>query len=122
MGKATIAQDNLVLEVNSDFGITLASGKVYLKGQVVVLQDTGKYTDADVVGSGVEAATPQLSYDAQTVCVLADDYDATLSDVSGVGYTGEFNANNVTLPGSQTLSTIAGILQAKGITLKEGNK
>ena len=122
MGVTTIAQDNLVLSVVGDFGITLASGKTYAKGQVVVLQDTGKFTDADVVGSGVAAATPQLSYDAQTVVVLAEDVDATLSDVASIGYTGEFNSNSVTLSRTQTKEALAGILQAKGIILKEGNK
>ena len=122
MGVSTIAPDNLVIEIENDFGITLAAGKAYTKGQVVVLQDTGLYTDADVVGSGVAAATPQLGYDAQTVVVLAEDVDATAGNASGVGYVGEFNENNVTLPGTQTKAAIAGILQAKGIILKKGNK
>lgn len=122
MAVTTINPDNLVLEIENDIGITLASGKAYTRGQVVVLQDTGLYTDADIVLSGVIAAAPQLSYDAQTVVVLADDYDATLANVAGVGYLGEFNLNSVTLPGAQTLASIAGILQAKGIILKEGNK
>jgi len=122
MAVRKIAPDNLVIEVEDDFGITLKSGKAYTKGQVVVLQDTGLYTDANIVGSGVVAATPQLSYDAQTVVVLAEDVDATLANASGVGYTGEFNENNVTLPGTQTKTALAGILQAKGIILKGSNK
>ncbi len=122
MGVSTIAPDNLVIEIENDFGITLKAGKAYTKGQVVVLQDTGLYTDANVVGSGVAAATPQLGYDAQTVVVLAEDVDATAANASGVGYVGEFNENSVTLPGTQTKAAIAGILQAKGIILKKGNK
>ena len=122
MSVRTIAPDNLVLEVEDDFGITLKSGKAYTKGQIVVLQDTGLYTDANVVLSGAIAATPQLSYDAQTVYVLSADVDATLANTAGVGYTGEFNENNVTLPGTQTKTALAGILQAKGIILKGSNK
>ena len=122
MGVRTLAPDNLVIECEDDFGITLAAGKAYTKGEVVVLQDTGKYTNADVVLSGVAAATPQLSYDAQTVVVLVEDVDATLADAAGIGYTGEFNENNVKLPGTQTKAALAGILQAKGIILKGSNK
>ena len=122
MGKVTISPDNLVREINEDVGITILTGTAYTQGMVVVKQDTGKYTNADVVLSGAIAATPQMSYDQQTIYVLADDYDATSGDVAGVGYTGEFNENNVTLPGTQTLTNLAGILQAKGIKLTDWSK
>lgn len=122
MAKTTIAHDNLVSEIHDDVGITLLTGVAYTQGMVVVKQDTGKYTNADVVLSGAVAATPQMSYDEQAIYVLADDYDATSGDVAGVGYTGVFNENNVTLPGSQTITNLAGILQAKGIILKDWSK
>jgi hypothetical protein len=119
MGKITISPDDLVREIELDVGITLLTGTAYTQGMIVVKQDTGKYTNADVALSGAIAATPQMSYDQQTLYVLAADYDATGGDVAGVGYTGEFNANNVTLPGIQTLTALAGILQAKGIKLTD---
>ena len=122
MAVTTVAHDNLVKRIDNDEGITLLAGVAYTQGMVVVKQDTGKYTNADVVLSGAIAATPQMSYDQQVVLVLADDYDATAADMAGVGYTGEFNSNNVTLPGTQTLTNLAGILQAKGITLKDWSK
>ena len=122
MAKTTISYDNLVGKIKDDVGITLLTGTNYTIGMVVVKQDTGKYTNANVVLSGVAAAAPQMSYDQQTIYVLADNYDATAGDVAGVGYTGVFNLNNVTLPGAQTLTNLAGILQAKDITLKDWSK
>lgn len=122
MAKVTISPDDLVRSIDENVGITLLTGTAYTQGMVVVKQDTGKYTNADVVLSGAVAATPQMSYDEQTIYVLADDYDATSGDVAGVGYTGEFNSNNVTLPGTQTLTDVAGILQAKGIKLTDWSK
>lgn len=122
MAVTTVAHDNLVKRIDTDEGITLLAGVAYTQGMVVVKQDTGKYTNADIVLSGAIAATPQMSYDQQVIYVLADDYDATLADVAGVGYTGEFNSNSVTLPGAQTITNVAGILQAKGITLKDWSK
>ena len=122
MSVSTVSLDNLVKSIDENVGITLKSGVSYTQGMVVVKQDTGKYTNADIVLSGAIAATPQMSYDQQVVYVLADDYDATLADVAGIGYTGEFNLNKVTLPGSQTLTAVAGILQAKGIKLKDWSK
>ena len=122
MSASTVSLDNLVKSIDENVGITLKSGVSYTQGMVVVKQDTGKYTNANIVLSGAVAATPQMSYDQQTIYVLADDYDATLADVAGIGYTGEFNLNKVTLPGSQTLTAVAGILQAKGIKLKDWSK
>lgn len=122
MSVSTVSLDNLVKSIDENVGITLKSGVSYTQGMVVVKQDTGKYTNADIVLSGAIAATPQMSYDQQTIYVLADDYDATLADVAGIGYTGEFNLNEVTLPGTQTLTAVAGILQAKGIKLKDWSK
>jgi len=118
----TVSFDNLVLSVNESAGITLASGVSYTAGMVVVLQDTGKYTNADVALAGADATSPNVTFDAQKVYVLSDDYDATDGDVAAIAYTGEFNSNNITLPGTQTEATIGGILQAKGIILKKGNK
>lgn len=122
MSVSTVSLDNLVKSIDENVGITLKSGVSYTQGMIVVKQDTGKYTNADIVLSGAVAATPQMSYDQQVVYVLADDYDATLADVAGIGYTGEFNLNEVTLPGTQTLTAVAGILQAKGIKLKDWSK
>lgn len=122
MGKTTITHDNLVAEIGDTVGITLLTGTSYSAGDIVVLQDTGKYTDALIVLSGVSASTPQMSYDEQTILVLADDYDATSGDVEGIGYTGEFNINSVTFSGAQTLADVAGILQAKNIILKDWSK
>lgn len=122
MASRTVTHDNLVKRIDTDKGVTLASGTAYTQGMVVVLQDTGKWTNADVVLSGAAAATPQLSYDAQEIGILSEDVDATAADGAGVVYTGEFNSNEVTLPGAQTLAAIAGVLQAKGITLKDWSK
>ena len=122
MGKTTISPDNLVSEIDENVGITLLTGTAYTQGMVVVKQDTGKYTNANIVLSGAIAATPQMSYDEQKIYILADDYDATGGDVAGVGYTGEFNLNNVTLPGAQTITNVDGILQAKGIKLRDWSK
>jgi len=122
MAVRTVSHDNLVKEIDENVGITLLAGVAYTQGMVVVKQDTGKYTNADIVLSGAIAATPQMSYDEQKIYVLADDYDATAADMAGIGYTGEFNSNNVTLPGTQTLTDVDGILQAKGINLRDWSK
>ena len=119
MSVRTISHDNLFSSIKNDEGITLLAGTSYTKGMIIVKQSTGKYTNADVVLSGVSAAGLQLSYDEQTVLVLADDYDALLTDVEAAGYTGVFNKNKVTFAGSQTFQDVAGILQAKDIILKE---
>ena len=122
MSVRTVEHDNLVTRIDTDKGVTLASGTAYTQGMIVVKQDTGKWTNADIVLSGAVAATPQLSYDEQEIGILSEDVDATAADGAGVVYTGEFNSNNVTLPGTQTLADVAGILQAKGITLKDWSK
>ena len=119
MAKRTIAFDNLVKEIRTTKGVTLLTGQTYPIGTLVVKQDTGKWTDANVVLSGVAASTPQMSYDQQEIGIVADDYDATSSDVAGVVYTGTFNLNTVILPGSQTYTQLAGILQAKDIILED---
>lgn len=119
---ATVAYDNLVEKLGETRGATLASGVSYTAGMVVVKQDTGKWTNADVVLSGVAASTPQLSYDGQEIGVLLEDVDASLADGAGVVGTGTFNENSVTLPGTQTKADIAGVLQAKGIQLKDWSK
>lgn len=121
MAKVTIAHDNAVSRIDTDTGVTLLAGVAYTQGMLVVKQDTGKWTNALIVLSGAVAATPQLSYDAQEIGWLAADVDATLADQGGVVYTGEFNSNETTFSGAQTLAQTAGILQAKGITLKDWN-
>lgn len=121
MAKVTIGHDDAVSRVDTDKGVTLASGVAYTQGMLVVKQDTGKWTNALIVLSGAVAATPQLSYDEQEIGWLAADVDATLADQAGVVYTGEFNLNKTTFSGAQTLAQTVGILQAKGITLKDWN-
>ncbi len=122
MGKVTISPDNAVTRIDTDKGVTLLAGVSYTQGMLVVKQDTGKWTNALIVLSGAIAATPQLSYDGQEIGWLAADVDATLADSAGIVYTGEFNLNNTTFSGAQTLANVAGILQAKGITLKDWSK
>lgn len=119
MGKVTISPDNAVSRIDTDTGVTLLAGTAYTQGMLVVKQDTGKWTNALIVLSGAVAATPQLSYDEQEIGWLAADVDATAADAAGVVYTGEFNLNKTTFSGAQTLADVAGILQAKGITLKD---
>lgn len=122
MGKVTISPDNAVTRIDTDTGVTLLAGVAYTQGMLVVKQDTGKWTNALIVLSGAIAATPQLSYDGQEIGWLAADVDATAADSAGIVYTGEFNLNNTTFSGAQTLANVAGILQAKGITLKDWSK
>lgn len=112
----TISHDNLVKRIDTDVGITLTGSKLYTIGSLVTSIDGVTWSDADIILSTV------AGYNTQTVYVLAEEVDATLSDAAGIGYTGEFNENNVTLPGTQTLAQVAGVLQAKNITLKDWSK
>lgn len=112
----TVSYDNTVKSIDKDFGITLASGKVYPAFTVVTSVDGVTWTDADVILSTV------AGFNTQTVYVLSEEVDATEANAAGIGYTGEFNSNNVKLPGSQTLTEIAGVLQAKNIILKDWSK
>lgn len=116
MAKTTKTYDNFVKTIKDDFGITLASGKNYPAGTIVTSTDGLTWTNADVILSTV------AGFNTQTVYVLAVEVDATAANAAGVGYTGEFNLNNVTLPGTQTLAEIAGVLQAKDIILKDWSK
>ncbi len=116
MAKTTISHDNLVSEIKDDKGLILTSGTAYTQGMIVTSTDGVNYTNADIILSTV------AGFNTQTIFVLADDYDATAGDVAGVGYTGVFNENNVTLPGAQTLADVGGILQAKDIILKDWSK
>jgi len=116
MAITTVTHDNLVKSIKSDHGITLASGKSYPMGSIVTSVDGVTWTDADVILSTV------AGFNTQTVYVLSDTVDATAANAAGIGYTGEFNQNNVTLPGTQTLAQIAGVLQAKDIILKDWSK
>lgn len=122
MGKVTISPDNFVTRIDTDKGVTLLAGVSYTQGMLLVKQATGKWTTADVVLSGAAGVSPQLGYDLQEIGVLAADVDATLADGAGVVYTGEFNLNKITFNGAQTYAALAGILQAKGITLKDWSK
>jgi hypothetical protein len=119
---STVTYDNLVEKIQDTKGVTLASGVSYEAGMVLVSQDTVKWTNADVVAFDAAAATPQLSGEEQEIGVLLEDVDATLADAAGVVATGTFNENSVTLPGTQTKAEIAGVLQAKGVYLKEWSK
>jgi len=122
METVAITLDNLVRETNREEGITLLTGIAYTKGMLVVLQDTGKYTNALIVLSGVAASTPQVSYDEQKVFVLTEDHDATAGDVEAVGFTGRFNRAEVTFSGAQTEAQTVGILQNKDIILEDWSK
>ncbi|MHA1193231.1 MAG: hypothetical protein ACTSP9_13195 [Promethearchaeota archaeon] len=119
MGKVTIAPDNLVKEIGDTEGITLLTGTAYTIGMVVTLQNDGKYTDDIVINPEDTPTGTQLPFSEQKVYILVADVDATGGDAAGVGYTGEFNSNNVTLPGSQTEAQVAGTLQAKNIILND---
>ena len=116
MSVKTITHDNLVKHITNDVGITVTGAKLYPIGSLVTSLDGVTYSDADVLLS------TDAGYNTQTVYVLSEEVDATLADVASIGYEGEFNANNVTLPGTQTLADIAGVLQAKNINLKVWSK
>lgn len=116
MAKTTIGFDNLISEIKDDKGLILTSGTAYTQGMVVTSIDGINYTNADIILSTI------AGFNTQTIFVLADDYDATAADVSAIGYTGVFNENNVTLPGTQTLAQVGGVLQAKDIILKDWSK
>ena len=119
MGKITISPDNLVRNIIDTEGITLLTGTAYTQGMMVTLQTDGKYTDGIVINPEDTPAGTELPFSEQKVYVLAADVDATGGDAVGVGYTGEFNSNNVTLSGAQTEAQIAGTLQAKNIILND---
>ena len=119
MGKVTISSDNLVKNIVDTEGITLLTGTAYTQGMMVTLQTDGKYTDGIVINPEDTPAGTELPFSEQKIYVLAADVDATGGDAEGVGYTGEFNSNNVTLSGAQTEAQIAGTLQAKNIILND---
>lgn len=116
MAKTTVKHDNLVKRIDNDVGITLTAGTAYTQGMVVTSIDGVNFTNGDVLLSTA------ADYNKQEILVLADDYDATAGALAGIGYTGEFNENNVTLPGVQTKVALAGVLQAKNIILKDWSK
>lgn len=115
MGKITIAPDNFVRSIDLDVGITLAAG-TYTQGQIVTSTDGVTYGNVDIILSTI------AGYNTQTMYVLSADQVTADDGTSAIGYTGEFNSNNVTLPGVQTLAQVAGILQAKGIKLTDWSK
>lgn len=121
--QGTVSYENLVKVVHSDEGVTLLAGTSYTIGMLLVKQDTGKWTQADIVGSGVADATPQYGYDKQEIGVLLESVDATAADSAGVIATeGIFNENNIVFNGTQVKETLAGVLQAKGIKLEKWSK
>lgn len=122
MAVRTVTYDNLVKKIGDDEGITLLTGTAYTAGMIVTLQNTGKYSQGIVINPEDTPAGTELPFSEQKVYVLAADVDATAADAEGVGYTGEFNLNNVTLPTGQTLAQIAGTLQAKNIILNDWSK
>ena len=122
MAVRSVTYDNLVKEVGETEGITLLTGTAYTAGMVVTLQNTGKYSQGIVINPEDTPAGTELPFSEQKVYVLAADVDATGGDAEGVGYTGEFNSNNVTLPGAQTEAQLAGTLQAKNIILNDWSK
>jgi hypothetical protein len=119
MGKITIAPDNFVKEIGDTEGITLLTGTAYTQGMAVTLQNTGKYSQGIIINPEDTPTGTELPFSEQKVYILAADVDATGGDAAGIGYTGEFNSNKVTLPGSQTEAQVAGTLQAKNIILND---
>lgn len=119
MGKITISPDDLVQEIGETEGITLLTGTAYTQGMVVTLQNTGKYSQGIIINPEDTPAGTELPFSEQKIYILAADVDATAADAEGVGYTGTFNANKVTLPGAQTVADVAGTLQAKNIILND---
>ncbi len=117
MGKiGTVGYDNLVKTVGIDKGVTLTSGTYYTQGMLVVSLDGVNFAHTDILLS------TDADYNKQEVLVLVADYDATSSAITGVGYTGEFNENNITFSGTQTKVSLAGVLQAKNITISKWSK
>ena len=115
MGKVTISPDNLVREIKEDRGITLAAG-VYTQGQIVTSVDGVTWDGSDIILSTI------AGFNTQTIYVLSADITTATDGTAAIGYTGEFNENNVTLPGIQTIAQVGGILQAKDIILRDWSK
>ena len=115
MSVRTVGFDNLVKSIKTDVGITLAAG-VYTQGMVVTSTDGVTFGVTDILLSTV------AGFNTQTIYVLAADITTATDGTSAIGYTGEFNENNVTLPGVQTIAQVGGILQAKDIILKDWSK
>jgi len=122
MAVRSVTYDNLVKEIGETESITLLTGTAYTIGMVVTLQNDGKYTDDIIINPEDTPTGTQLPFSEQKVYILAEDTDATGGDAVGIGYTGEFNVNNVTLPGAQTVAQAAGTLQAKNIILNDWSK
>jgi len=122
MGSTTISPDNLVRTIADTEGITLLTGTAYTQGMVVTLQNTGKYANAIIINPEDTPTGTELPFSEQKVYILAADVDATGGDAEGVGYTGEFNLNNVTFGGSQVIANVEGTLQAKNIILNDWSK
>ena len=115
--------NDLFMQVNETISVTLASGVAYTKGMLVVLQSTGKYTNANVVSPENTATGTQLPFSRQVIGILVDDVDATSTDKVGVIATDAVaNLNKITFATGQTLANIAGTLQAKNLKLEGWNK
>ena len=122
MAVREVAYDNLVKEIGETEGITLLTGTAYTQGMIVTLQNTGKYSQGIVINPEDTPTGTELPFSEQKVYVLAADVDATAADAEGVGYTGEFNLNNVVFGGAQVIANVEGTLQAKNIILNDWSK
>ena len=123
MAPTTLSFNNLVCGDYEALGVTLLAGVNYTAGMVLVLQSTGKWTNAAVTLSGAAAVAPQLNFDAQLVGVLAESVDATGGDKAGVVIVkGDFNLSKLTFAAGQTADLIRGTLASKDITYKVWRK
>lgn len=122
MSVRTVTHDNLVKEIGETEGITLLAGTAYTAGMIVTLQNTGKYSQGIIINPEDTPAGTELPFSEQKVYVLAADVDATAADAEGIGYTGEFNLNEITFGGAQVLADVQGTLQAKNIILNDWSK
>ena len=122
MSVRTVTHDNLVKKIEETEGITLLTGTAYTIGMVVTLQNTGKYSQGIVINPEDTPTGTELPFSEQKVYVLSADVDATGGNAEGVGYTGEFNLNNVVFGGAQVIADVEGTLQAKNIILNDWSK
>ena len=122
MAVRSVTYDNLVKKIGDDEGITLLTGTAYTAGMIVTLQNTGKYSQGIVINPEDTPTGTELPFSEQKVYVLAADVDATGGDAEGIGYTGEFNLNNITFGGAQVIANVEGTLQAKNIILNDWSK
>ena len=123
MATRIVTKDNLVSEVFDDKSVVLLVGTNYTAGMVLVSRNDGKYSHTAVATDfGASVTAPALNAAAQRVLILSENCDATSAEQTAIGYTGRFNANNVTFAASQTAAALDGILQSKNIILKTWSK